>query len=204
MPPAVPLVGLAARLNELHQAQLRGDPTASADIFSEAYPRLCRAIHAIAPAANEDHVSDACTNAIVEYLANPAKFDARKSSLWTFLNVIARRRLTDARRSARREHLDETTRAEFELLSSPTNNNSGEDYVLSHEIARTHLREIAQDEKELRVLELMCSGIRDTEQYAVALGLDSSDPATAREVKRVKDKLKARLRKVRYDIDGSA
>jgi DNA-directed RNA polymerase specialized sigma24 family protein len=197
MPNATPSEGLAARLNALHQANLRGEPTAPANIFSFAFRPLCRSIRKAVPGADDDHVSDACTDAIVAYLRRPTRFDPSKSSLWTFLVIIARRRLSDHRRTARRQTPSKESVAEFELLATPANNTVGEDYLLAHEIDGKYLTEIAQNVEELKVLELMCCEVREASQYADSLGLDVEDPATIREIKRVKDKLKARLRKVR-------
>lgn len=201
MPREIPADRLPVRLNELHEANLRGEPTATADIFSLAFEPLCRSITKAVFGAEQDDVSDACTDAIVAYLRRPRAFDPNKSSLWTFLHIIARRRLSDARRSARRHQPSEAETAEFELLQLRPNNYQGEDNLLAHDIEAKYLSEIAKDEKELRVLELMCSEVRDTSEYAAALGLDISNPTTVREVKRVKDKLKARLRKVRNVLD---
>jgi phosphate uptake regulator len=111
------------------------------------------------------------------------------------------RRLTDYRRIARRIELREETGADFELLPVPANNTAGEEHLFAHQIDARYMAEIAHDSKELRVLELMCGEVRETEQYVEALGLDVRDSRAAREVKRVKDKLKARLRKVRDALD---
>jgi DNA-directed RNA polymerase specialized sigma24 family protein len=197
-----PSDGLAARLNEFHQANLRGEPTAPANIFSLAFKPLRRAIRQAALTADDDHVTDACTDAIVAYLRRPSAFDPGKSSLWTFLFTIAIRRLADRRRAARRLEPSAQRTTDFELLASPTNNKIGEDHLLAHQIDGKYVTEIAHDAKELKVLELMCCEVRETEQYAEALGLDVGDPATAREVKRVKDKLKARLRKIGDALDS--
>lgn len=193
--------GLPARLNELHQANLNGDPTATAEIFSLVFGPLCTHLKIAVPNAEQDQLNDACTDAIIAYLRRPQAFEPHKSSLWTFLCVIGSRRLSDLRRSARRGQRAQDGIADFELLASPSNNRTGEDHLLAHEIQGRYLSEIAQDERELKALELMCSEVRETREYAIALGLDSSDPRTAREVKRVKDKLKARLRKVRNAIN---
>jgi RNA polymerase sigma factor (sigma-70 family) len=193
---------LAARLNELHQANLLREPTAPAKVFSLAFLPLCKRIKKSARNAADDQVSDACTDAIIAYLRKPAVFDPSRSSLWTFLFVIATRRLLDYRRAARRREFREETGVNFEVLAVPANKTVGEEHLLAHEIDARYMTEIANDSKELRVLELMCCGVRETDQYAQALGLAIDDPAVGREVKRVKDKLKARLRKVR-DVLGT-
>jgi DNA-directed RNA polymerase specialized sigma24 family protein len=203
MPQATPSDGLAARLNELHQANLRGESTAPANIFSLAFRPLCRIIRKAARTADDDHVTDACTDAIVAYLRRPSAFDPSKSSLWTFLCLIATRRLSDRRRAERRLKPSKEKTSDFELLTSPANNKIGEDHLFAHQIDDKYVTEIAHDAVGLKVLELMCCEVRETEQYAEALGLDVDDPTTAREVKRVKDKLKARLRKIRDALDNT-
>jgi RNA polymerase sigma-70 factor (ECF subfamily) len=203
MPRALPSDRLPARLNRLHQANLRGEPTATAEIFSLAFERLRTHLKIAVPGADSDHVSDACTDAILAYLRRPNAFDPAKSSLWTFLCVIAARRLSDLRRSAGRRQHGEDSMRRFELLVPPSNNLTGEDRHFAREIEANYLSEIAHDERELRVLELLCCDVRETEPYAAVLGLDNSDPGMAREVKRVKDKLKARLKKVRNALEGA-
>jgi DNA-directed RNA polymerase specialized sigma24 family protein len=193
---------VATRLGELHQANLAGEPTATAEIFSLTFRPLSRHLKITRPDAPDDQVNDATTDAILAYLRKPGAFDPQKGSLWTFLCVIAARRLSDLRRSAGRERLPVNLIPIFELQPLRPNNLKGEDHLLAHEIEARYLTEIARDEKELQVLELMCSDVRGTSQYAVALGLDSADPGTAHEVKRVKDKLKARLKKVRNAINA--
>ena len=202
MPHATASNSLAARLNELHQANLRGEPTATAEIFSLIFDRLRMHLKIAMPRADEDHVNDASTDALAAYFRHPEAFDPTKSSLWTYLCVVAVRRLSDHRRAARRHH-DQNAIVQFELVALPSNNHTGEDHFLAHEIEGRYLSEIAQNESELKVLELLCSEVRETEAYAIALGLDNSAPDTPNEVKRVKDKLKARLRKVRNAINNS-
>jgi DNA-directed RNA polymerase specialized sigma24 family protein len=154
------------------------------------------------PDAADDQLNDAVTDAILAYLRKPGAFDPQKGSLWTFLCVIAARRLSDLRRSVGRERLPADLIPVFELQPLRPNNLKVEDHLLAHEIEARYLAQIARDEKELQVLELMCSDVRETRQYAAALGLDCADPGTAHEVKRMKDKLKARLRNVRNAING--
>src|SRR5437868_4132803 len=100
---ALPANSLGNRLNELHHANLAGDPTASAEIFSLAFGPLSRQLKKARPSADGEQLNDAATDAIVTYLQKPEVFDLQKGSLWTFLCTIAARRLSDLRRSAGRE-----------------------------------------------------------------------------------------------------
>ena len=83
----------------LHQRLLTGQPGALdclAHLFLESLPgRLKRAF----PRVPWDFAVDATTDACLEYGANPARFDASRSSIGDFVYLIARRKLSNRLRS---------------------------------------------------------------------------------------------------------
>jgi hypothetical protein len=120
--------------------------------------------------------------------------------LWTFLCLVAKRDAQDAlRKRTRRRDLEERNAYDIELWGAQSNNDFdtveiGRD---AETIIRLHGDTIATDEIERKVLDLMLEGEREVAPYAEAMGLVPGVDATA-EVKRAKDRINLRLKKV-YD-----
>lgn len=89
----------------LHDAIVRGDPTAAEAIAEQISQRLNPLLRARFRKSPRDMIADAVTDAIVEYLRAPERFDATRGvPLERFLYVAAVRNLANAARSERRHH----------------------------------------------------------------------------------------------------
>jgi hypothetical protein len=91
---------------------------------------------------------------------------------------------------------------EIELWQVDTNKDSEEaEWKLdAGRIMRDHGSKIVKTEHERRVLELILDGERSVAAYAEILGLASHDGAED-EVKRVKDRITLRMKKVRDELE---
>jgi hypothetical protein len=91
---------------------------------------------------------------------------------------------------------------EIEVWQTNTNNELDETEwkMDGARVMREHGGKLARTEGERRVLDLMLDGERSVAIYAEALGLDSSKDIES-EVKRVKDRIMSRMRKLRDELE---
>jgi DNA-directed RNA polymerase specialized sigma24 family protein len=194
---------LGDRLNELHRRLLDGSRTASLDLFREATEPIARYVLTKVGGVLAEQARDQAIDAIIGHIQNPAAFGPEKSSLWTYLCMVAERNAIDlVRQRALREGLLEKHRHEIELWQVDTN--TGIEEVEwkkdAEKIIREHQAKLVQTDGERRVLDLMLEGERAVAVYAEALGLDPS-AEVAIEVKRIKDRIMLRMRKLGDELE---
>jgi DNA-directed RNA polymerase specialized sigma24 family protein len=194
---------LGDRLNELHRRLLDGSRTASLDLFREATEPVARYVLTRVWGISAEEAQDQAIDAIMGHIQKPAAFDPEKSSLWTYLCMVAERNAFDfVRQRASREGLLEKHRHEIELWQVDTNTGIEEvEWKRDAErIMRDHGAKLVQTDGERRVLNLMLEGERAVAVYAEALGLGpSADVET--EVKRIKDRITLRMRKLGHELE---
>jgi RNA polymerase sigma-70 factor (ECF subfamily) len=194
---------LASRLNALHERNVAGSRTAARDLFNAALKPILGYLHRTVSGLDDDVAHDCAIEAIVNYLEHPDRFDPARSSLWTYLCMIAERdALDNVRQEDNRERLLEKDGYNIELWGARSNNehDDAEHRIDAQAIMSTHGHSIVQDASERRVLDLMLEGERSVAVYAHALGLDPETEDVALQVKRVKDRINLRLRKVRDEL----
>jgi hypothetical protein len=192
------MAGLGDRLNDIHARILAGSRIASLDLFREAAAPVTGHVMQQVPGVTEDEAHDCAINAIIGHLENTKIFDQAKSSLWTYLCMVAAadgRDAVDKRRN--RDRLLEKDGFNIELWGSHPNKQQEdiENRRDAEKIMRLHGDTIANTDAERRVLALMLEGEREVAPYAEALGLEGAANATA-EVKKVKDRISLRMKKV--------
>lgn len=195
--------GLSERLNELHAHLLEGSRTASLDLFREAREPVRSWIRGKFPSFSWEDAGDIATDAIVFHIQHATAFDPSKSSLLTYLGMIAERDAIDAlRERTNRARLMGMWKKEIELWQVDTNKDSEEVEWKrdAGRIMQDHGSKIVKTEQEKRVLELILDGERSVAAYAEILGLASDDGAED-EVKRVKDRITLRMKKVRDELE---
>ncbi|GBD14702.1 hypothetical protein HRbin25_00583 [bacterium HR25] len=194
---------------ELHRRLLAADPTAPSEVFHHFHGPLTRRLRARFPQADEDTVHDAVVEAIMSYVKNPSRFDPGRSSLLTYLTMVARGDLLnalakEARRQRRLVSLESVAQGGQPgniMVDAPGDGPEG-----SLEASRSlrYLLEHLPDPTDRQVLGLMLRGERRTEPYARVLGLgDLSLPQQRAAVKRHKDRLKKRMRRLLERLDGA-
>ena len=196
-------MALGERLNDLHRRLLDGSRTASLDLFREAVGPVSRYVLSKVSGVSIEEAGDLAVDAIIEHVQNPAAFDLERSSLWTYLCMVAERDALDlVRLRASREKLLEKHNQEIELWQVDTNTETEQvEWKRDAErIMREYGAKLVQTDGERRVLGLMLDGERAVAVYATALGLAPSEDVAA-EVKRVKDRIMLRMRKVRDELE---
>jgi DNA-directed RNA polymerase specialized sigma24 family protein len=196
------MAALGDRLNDIHVRILAESRTASLDLFKEAAGPVTGHIMQQVPGVTEDEAHDCALKAIIDHLENTQKFDSSKSSLWTYLCMVAAADGLDAVRK-RRNHARLLKKDGFNIeLWGSQPNKQQEDVENKRDadrIMQLHGDSIAKTDGERRVLALMLEDERNVGPYAQALGLEGSLDAAA-EVKKVKDRITLRMKKVRHEL----
>ncbi len=189
-----------AELLELHNRLLLDDPVATEEFFNIVAPELERHLRlrfpSMAVGVDPDIYLSAVYEALTDYFKNPDKYDSAKSGLMTYLRLACRRDLQNLLRKESRHVTGRLSIESVEFRSSDGNDVS--DRVAEDIDGRRAVdeltREMSPDERA--VFLLMMDGERSTEVAADAMNIGHLLPAEqAREVKRVKDRIKKRIQR---------
>lgn len=192
----------------LYQALLlRSLATATYDFASAYLPALNAWLQARNPRLSPDLCDEAAVEAVYNFLKAPEQFDPNRGiPLAAFLRLAARRDLLNLLKREKR-HAHQALDDKVVELRVVVGNHSGEKGPLlalcDREDEQERLAILAGvrsmlTEPEQRVLDLMLEGERDTPLFAAALGLAHlSAEEQEIEVKRVKDRIKARIKRWR-------
>lgn len=185
------------RLGELlHQRLLSGDPMATAEIAEAFLQPLVKSLRKIFPRVNDDHLIQAAVDDSLIYLfKHPAKFDSARGELFIYLLLRAHGYVLN---SLRHEKNEENKVVELDDMRAVYNvGDDVEAALISREFQEgviSRLREVFTDPTDLRVLELMIEGERETEAFAEALGVTDRPPEEQRKlVKQTKDRINKTL-----------
>jgi RNA polymerase sigma factor (sigma-70 family) len=193
----------------IHGRLLAGDRAASADL-AEAYlaPVYSRVRRRVRGVRDETLISDAVTDALLNYTEHPTKYDPDRMSLQSYLVMSAYRDVLNALERERRR------RAPLQPLDAvahlhPARNTGLEDFEVevvnrlsvasdtAREALLRHVRETFPDARDRRLLQLILDGERQTQSFARILGIEDRPVADQRKiVKACKDRLKARLKRL--------
>ncbi len=195
-----------------HQRILDGDPIAFAELAEQLYVELVRRSLARArrtyPHADPVLAEEAVGQALLDYNDHPERFDPHRSSLPEYLVMAAFRdfenlHAKEARRTSPTVSIfgdaplaetleDSTQQQEIEELPSDLR-------------ARDLLSGVVSaftDPRERQIAMLIINQVRATEPYAQVLGImNLSADERAREVKRVKDRIAKRMRRMGDSLD---
>ncbi len=192
---------------EQHRRIMQRDVTAFAELCEAALPHLIAFLEARF-AAQDAHLRETVAiDLLLDYRRRPDQYDPRRSSLFSYLRMAAKYDMYNQIKKIRRAEraltpLDSPAVA----LQHPDGNTQQNDAEIE-EWLQQHtdltLREIfvrveeQLSETEQQVLALMLEGVRETGVFAGVLGLSALDEtAQRREVKRVKDRIMQRLRRL--------
>jgi DNA-directed RNA polymerase specialized sigma24 family protein len=144
--------------------------------------------------ADPHDVTTAAGDAVLAFLRRPETFDPAKGSLPGFLRLAARRDLINLLNKEKRHHRGQIPWEAVEL-THPDRNDGVEVEMLADSPAVRAVVD-ALPEADRRVYDLMCDGERDTAVFATVLEIaDRPADVQSDEVKRAKDRVKARLRR---------
>ena len=196
---------------QLHTRLLQLDPVAPAD-FAEAFlGELVRRLRAKAVSGYEETViQDAATDALMDYVQHPSKYNPRKSALLTYLTMAAYRDLLNMiAKEQRRRRREVPLQVVEETLNDRNNIVEPGDQVLNGmtETEKAELlsmiNETFPDSCDRAFLALMMDGERRTTMFSDVLGIQSLSLDEQRKiVKRHKDRITKRLRRLGGKIHG--
>ncbi len=188
--------------NEIHQRLLAGDVVAPPEVVDAYLEPLVNGLKRRFPSLSDPHlIDDAATDALLNYLEHPHRFDPEKGRLLGYLRLSAHRDLLnmlqkERRRRQREDRLRQHLRREpVELQTASGNRKRGDDTSPDPvQALKQRVFEAVTDPRDRHLLALILDGERKTAIYAEILGIQGQDREHQRRlVKRHKDRLKKRL-----------
>jgi DNA-directed RNA polymerase specialized sigma24 family protein len=198
------------------QGLAEGDPLAPSDVAAAYLEPLARWLARTNPQVDASECDTAAEDAILWLIKHPASYDPAGMSLEAYLRMAARRDLQNVRRAEGRHASRRADWGAVELSRAVGKHTIDVDadparivelQEMVEEIVRKRPRLPAVmlaglSPGEVQALALVECGERRTELYASALGISHLPPEQQQaEVKRVKDRLKARLKRVGVSHD---
>lgn len=187
---------------ELHRRLVAGSKTASAQLASaflaELFSRL-RGRHRQDIA--DDLLHEAAEDAILALIKNPLSFKPEKQK--SLINYLVMSAEGDLRNALQKQPALKLVELPDDIGNSISGDDSGSTRLEVEEelrLAEPLLRAVCEglDEKECECLMLKLDGERKTERFAAVLGIEHLSQSEQQEqVKKVKDKLEARIRRER-------
>lgn len=190
----------SAEERALHERLLADDPTVSAEVCERYLTPIVKALRRkFADVAKRDEtlIMDAATDALLNYIEAPRKFDPERGRLFSYLIMSAEGDLRNA--LVRQRRVSEKTVDFVELQQICRNKGIGQasaERGLDSQKIWNRIHQLVPDPTDQAVVQLLLDGVREYDAYAEAMGIMEL-PAQERrkEVKRVKDRLKARLKR---------
>ncbi len=182
-------------------ADLRAEARTAQNALARRFlPLLVAFLRGRYPRATDDHVNGAADEALMSLIERPARYDPTRGPLSTYLRLSAVGDLKNAfAGDARHRAVALDSVAD---VPNPRNPIDATENPLDDPRVAAEVAALAPDERA--VLELMCEGVRDTDEYAEELGvLHLSIEERRAVVKRAKDKLQKRLSRALGDRGDS-
>lgn len=193
---------LGDRLNAIHERLIAGRPTATLELLEEAHGPLVGFLRRRFPQMTRDEAHDHAVDTVLKHIDHPDGFDRSKSSLWTYLCMVVQQDIKDVLSNERkRTRAKEKQQYSIEQWGVQANNpnEAFENARDAKKIMGLHGTAIAKNETDKRILDLFLEGEKQVAVYAEAMELaPGADHAAA--VKRALDRIKARLKKVYYEL----
>jgi len=199
----------------IHERLTANDPTASAELAETFLPLLVTHLKLQFPMPTPiELLNDAAEDALINYIRNPASFDPSKRGLKGFLEMSARGDVLNALAKSQRRRNRETGLDAVEETSEPGNELVDpklegfeplvlEEIGLTVEQLRTEVAGVLQEPTDRAFLNLILRGERSTAAFAQVIGLqDRPFPEQAKAVKRHKDRIMKRLRRLGDQLRG--
>lgn len=173
--------------------RLADDPTTAGAFAGLVLPPLEAELRRYFPRTDPHAVTEAADWAVAAFLRNPAAFDPARGPLPAYLRLAARRDLINILAADGRRNRGRIPWAGVELAPPAGNERMAESFADHPELAAAVA---GLDAADRAVFDLMCDGEQATAVFAAVLGIaDRSAGEQADEVKRAKDRVKARLKR---------
>jgi DNA-directed RNA polymerase specialized sigma24 family protein len=182
--------------------RLVADPTDGGAFMTLAVRPLAGNLAAWRPATDPHLIESAAVDGLLAFLRRPEAYDPSRLPLPAYLRHIARCRLIN---ELKREGKHQSGRIPWdgvELRLSDRNDPEDDDRpTLDSPAFRAVIAGFSDTDR--RVFDLITDGEKDTPVFAEAMGVTALPPdEQEREVKRAKDRVKARLKRARGGGDG--
>lgn len=190
----------------IHRLLVGGDPTAQAELIRAVHPALVGWLHAKRRTTNRELIRDAATDAMVDYIKNPTKWNPDRSTLVSYICMAADRDLLNAVEKSKRLY-------KREILVPDVEDRHMERNVPAEDEGRSDVTQGLLDALDRHVtsrsdrefLTLMLTGERSTDRFAALLGIGNLPrQEQARVVKQHKDRLKKVVQRLRRRRDARA
>ena len=187
-----------------HSRLIDEDPTASADLYKAIFSPLVGWLHAKYRAADREPIRDAATDALVDYIKHPKRWDPRRGTLVSYICMAADRDLQNALKKLQRLR-------KHELLSADVEDEGFDRNVLPEDSDPSDamasllpaLETQVTSERDRRLLHLMLEGERSTDKFSEVLGIQNQPKQEkARTVKQHKDRLKKVIERLRAQLNA--
>jgi DNA-directed RNA polymerase specialized sigma24 family protein len=177
--------------------RLPDDAVASAEFLALLYPILLQEIQSTHPTDDPAQIVDVVGDLLFAFVKAPEQYDSTRLPIRAYLKMAADGDLRNARAKVARRRAREIPFERVAEQASDGNEESEDDGVLALLADPRVAAAIAGfDALERSVWDLMRSGDRSTATCATILGMhDRPLDEQEREVKRVKDRIKTRLRR---------
>lgn len=191
-------------LNSLYSRLVSGDPTASADLIECLYGPLIG--HAIKKhgkfGMDRDRAADLALDVLVSLIEHPNQYDPSKGNIFGYLCMaIDGDAINRGRDLGNRKQIFSAYVVEVQEIGGNTYETSPETRIDAMGILDKHLNEIVSEEGDMEVLRLILQEEREYEVYAAALQLTTrSADERAKEVKRRKDRIEKRLKRLKEKL----
>ena len=189
---------------EAHRRLISGNPTASAELYKAIFPPLIGWLYVKGRTTDKELIRDAATDALVDYIKNPDKWDPKRGTLVSYICMAADRDLLNALEKVQRRNKHEVRVADVEDEEIDRNVIAQDDeYSDTAADLLPVLNRLVASETDRRLLTLMLEGERSTDKFADVLGINSlSKLEKARTVKQHKDRLKKVMDRLRSRLDA--
>lgn len=184
-------------ITTIHQRLLSGDPTASAELAENVFEPLKEKLAGNNSEIDDPNlISDACGDAMLNYIKNPGSFDPSKRGLMGYLLMSAQGDLVNTLDSLARKkkgktivNLVEPDEIPRNLLSELAENTE------RAEVGR-QIAEIFPDERDQQAALMMIDGEKATERFAAVFEIeDASIEEQKSFVKKNKDRIKRAMQR---------
>jgi len=190
-----------AHLLEIHARMCAGDPTASADLIQAVYLPLARyALNRHGGFGLDiDQARDRALDVVSQLIKRPSQFDPAKGNLFGYLcmaldgDVVNHAQTAQARQKKFRDHV-----VEVRSVGGNSYETRPDVPIDARRIMKEHIDKLVKKPGDREVLELFLAEERETAAYAAVLGISHlPEDQRAAEVKKRKDTIEARLRRLK-------
>ena len=190
-----------ATLEALHTRLCGGDRVASEQLVRLLLPYLSAAVAEGCPRIDEQLINDGVVDALLDYCATPAQFDATRGvPVESFLRTAARRNVANALRGERRRKERErkvgNEKHELTVADDPVAGNIRQEDLARLSERREAILVALTSPTDRDVIVLWLDGVRDSSAYAALLHITHLPTDEQRaEVEREKERILRFLRR---------